>query len=1434
ILLTTEAAEYTCLRPAATYKAVFEPLQQQAAIFAQIIQGLSPQLGGDAKASLDEVAARLARAKVGKAYAGPREALAMNGAFVIGQLELWDGTKGTKLTASPFAESLRQEVEAVGAWRAQDPGAGITIRDPGSNPPAPAATGPGSAEGDAGMQADLDMARRLQAQLDVQQARGPQGRRGAGQGAPYIKISEEEIADDYPMPAQYSKVEEEMDELLLMEDDAFNLDPDSLPRRLLTDFAIYNSEGFCASLELLPMWSGLEPDVTLFASGRVLDDDGEWAGGQAVNAGAAAGSAEAGASGAGSSGGGEAGMVMYLSQIQEWIVEFSCDMLFISIRTDVAWYRLSGPTQQYAPWFNVVLKCARLATHLLGALTNEARASRLSFADIVKRCTGSPEDSTVFISRKGEAVERFIVVHGQVILNQFRNYPVKAVRESSFVAALRARMQQRRHSKLYMASKSKLRVGGSNRNPMRDRAAARAKPMTATATTMVKGIWASYFPSSSAEEADKAAAAAEPAAQEVNEDEEEEEGDGDFSGAAEVEQALADAAIAGQAAKARKQAHPKSAVTWPEGPSSEGQSNNKLYRKVKVADVTAQLGDVVELAVKGSAEDDDSSPPPLGLLQALRQTPSGAKEALVRVVVQGCETVLGDAAAEHELFVTADILCRPAHAIVGKWNAVHLQRPWQVSSRLSHFEDDQARGERNRAAKAAGAELEWIYRSQYLPQEGMFRHLPADLQLGTWLPLSKEGASENDSQDFISPTSFALKGHTYVAGDFLFLHSQATEQLPGAADQRANVPQYAAKEGRYHKGGSNTGLRAHAVGQLVAVKASKGKLSGKQGISGIEVRRFYRPEDISQDRAYAAGYREVYASDEVFSLDLDQVLGPCTVVAPGMPSGKADFVCTATFNASTMAFSDPPASLQTAGPGAEEAAKGKGKGKAADAKGKGKAAAPADDKGKGKGKAGEGPGPASDGSAAPCRNVAPHNDGVALKTLDIFAGCGGLSEGMHEAKAADAHWAIEYEAPAAEAFRLNHPHAAVWTANCNVILAAAMRKAGMSSSCQASEEALAEVDRLDEATMQALPWPGQVEFLCGGPPCQGYSGMNRFNKGNWSMVQNSMVMAYLSFADFYRPRYFLLENVRNFVSHNKTFTFRLTLRSLLDMGYQVRFGVLNAGNFGVSQSRKRTFIWGVAPGDPLPSWPKPLHVFRSPQLTISLPGNVQYAAVRQDVGAPLRTVTVRDAIGDLPPIINGACAEEMPYTGPPVSAFQKAIRSGARALGDHICKEMNPLNLERCRCIPKGVPGADWRVLQQIVAQDPSREKYQGQALVPWCLPNTADRHNGWRGLFGRLDWQGHFPTSVTDPQPMGKVGQVFHPEQDRIVSVRECARAQGFPDDFRFYGNVHNKHRQIGNAVPPPLAAALGRQLRAALEAKAAQQSQALLDAQLAALARS
>lgn len=71
---------------------------------------------------------------------------------------------------------------------------------------------------------------------------------------------------------------------------------------------------------------------------------------------------------------------------------------------------------------------------------------------------------------------------------------------------------------------------------------------------------------------------------------------------------------------------------------------------------------------------------------------------------------------------------------MGKWSARQLQRAWQAAERAAHFAEDQALQERNKAAKqVAGGQLEYIYRSQYLPEQGMFCRLPADLQLGTRL-----------------------------------------------------------------------------------------------------------------------------------------------------------------------------------------------------------------------------------------------------------------------------------------------------------------------------------------------------------------------------------------------------------------------------------------------------------------------------------------------------------------------------------------------------------------------------------------------------------------------------------------------------------------------------------------------------------------------------
>lgn len=89
----------------------------------------------------------------------------------------------------------------------------------------------------------------------------------------------------------------------------------------------------------------------------------------------------------------------------------------------------------------------------------------------------------------------------------------------------------------------------------------------------------------------------------------------------------------------------------------------------------------------------------------------------------------------------------------------------------------------------------------------------------------------------------------------------------------------------------------------------------------------------------------------------------------------------------------------------------------------------------------------------------------------------------------------------------------------------------------------------------------------------------------------------------------------------------------------------------------------------------------------------------------------------------------------------------------------------------------------------------QFNTLIPWCLPHTGNRHNHWAGLYGRLEWDGFFSTTVTNPEPMGKQGRVLHPEQHRVVSVRECARSQGFPDTYRLFGNILDRHRQVSPA---------------------------------------
>ncbi|KXZ43940.1 hypothetical protein GPECTOR_77g36 [Gonium pectorale] len=1667
LVLLTAAAQYEAGRPAGSYKKVGEPLAEQLELAGVVHAALCPAAGGRHDATFDDVCYKLARtkSKLSSKLLGARGALRLNGRFLLEQLAVMSaeaqsaaatvtadkgkgaaakgkgaaaaGAPGAAAACSyeegPFARGLREamnEETLPMALLGAGGGGGIRINadggagagGQGSEGDGAAAAGGGGGSGE--MDADMEMARRLQ-------------------------VRPEEIADDYPPPAEYKSAagggegeeeeeeQEEWDELLLVPEDEVGIDiddfdevPEVLPT--LNNFAFYNAEGLLTSLELVPMRAVIDgAGCAVFASGEIGEDpeEAEQGGNEAGGSGAGGSGSGAGGSGSGSAGGSGA-QRYFLTQIKGWFLECGPDGVVINVRTQVAWYRLKRPSPQYARWHRVVQRAAAVGVKLLSWLEAEERPSRLSFADLVARLAALGPDDPAFISAKLEAVQRFVEVHGQVLLRVLANHWLAPVRECAFAKALRGRLADRRCRQLRAAAtaagtkKAGGRRGGGAagggkgdndreaavENPVKlrqQKKSGRPVAMPATATTMIHRIWSAYHNAPNA--------AVEAAGQGSTTEPEQEQGQGSEAAAAggssggDAAAAAAVVAATPAADGGRKARLGPQEWKLEERGATDNSTGRTLYGAAVCGDMRLVPGSVIRFetlrSADGEGEDSEdvasgsdseadvtAAQAPgadgadaaaraavrrveeltrgsFGLVQCIYSEKDGLGSPMVQIrrMVHGRSTMLDDVADPGELFLLdptpppavppsrggapppaaaasaqgcvqtlrLGVDGKGAASDPAKWGVavelletVSLLRGEDHASRAANAKADLERSAANERRMAAGQRPVFAYRSVYCPRQAMFRTAdPRSMRLGSFVEVPSAPPALAMLPD---GSGFIRQGVTYRVGDFVYLRAAALDgddsdtepadsegeeeeeedgneeggaKAKGAARRRgpqrrgkskakgarakkakeedeeeddeqaeeeeeaelesegtAGSDAEAAADGKPAKAkgrkrtthkGSNAGLRAFAVAQLLAVESEPGRAgAGKDGSSAVpslpksvKVRRFYRPEDISEDLAYRSDYWELYApatpatpsvakggggayggGEGSARVPVGDVFGRCNVVVgrPRPSSPRVDtFQVVGTYDprVSPPATGPPPASLElpaqpaaAATAAAVPAAKGRKSGggsKTADATAAAAAAAAQQ--------------PVATAEAEEGEDDGAVSELFKLPSMDIFAGCGGLSEGFHQAGVADSRWAIEYDHEAAEAFRLNNPDAKVFCNNCNVLLQAAMLKAGAGADCVAHPTCSEAVERLDEWSRSNLPAPGEVGLMMGGPPCQGYSGMNRFNRGSWSQVQNSMVMGYVSWCDFYRPRYFLLENVRNFAAYNGGRVLRLVVRSLLAMGYQVRFGILNAGNFGVPQSRKRTFVWAAQPGEQLPDWPTPRHVFVSSQLGVRLAGADECAAAAGGAaasgaaaagggdafffaggpplpGAPLRTVTVRDAIYDLPPIDNESKAEVLPYTGPPVSAFQRSVRGAAGGeIRDHMVKQMNELNLERCRCIPVGQPGADWRVLQQIVATDPSRELYKGQPLVPWCLPNTAARHNGWRGLFGRLDPAGHFPTATTDPNPMGKVGQVFHPTQHRIVSVRECGRAQ------------------VGNAVPPPLACALGKQLLRALKERRA-----------------
>lgn len=136
------------------------------------------------------------------------------------------------------------------------------------------------------------------------------------------------------------------------------------------------------------------------------------------------------------------------------------------------------------------------------------------------------------------------------------------------------------------------------------------------------------------------------------------------------------------------------------------------------------------------------------------------------------------------------------------------------------------------------------------------------------------------------------------------------------------------------------------------------------------------------------------------------------------------------------------------------------------------------------------------------------------------------------------------------------------------------------------------------------PRPGDVEAICGGPPCQGFSGANRFSKTSLiSHQNNTCVPNFLSIVDKFYPKFVLMENVSNMLNfadstenneggkRKMKYIYSIVLQCLIDRGYQVTTYVLQAGCYGVPQSRRRCFTVAVREGCHLPMPPTPTHCF---------------------------------------------------------------------------------------------------------------------------------------------------------------------------------------------------------------------------------------------------
>lgn len=296
----------------------------------------------------------------------------------------------------------------------------------------------------------------------------------------------------------------------------------------------------------------------------------------------------------------------------------------------------------------------------------------------------------------------------------------------------------------------------------------------------------------------------------------------------------------------------------------------------------------------------------------------------------------------------------------------------------------------------------------------------------------------------------------------------------------------------------------------------------------------------------------------------------------------------------------------------------------------------------------------------------------------------------------------------------------------------------------------------------------QADVVIGGPPCQGFSLLNKNRNGD---QRKALWMPFLEVVDGCGASVFIMENVPQLlgaIEHGKIIDVAESL------GFKTWQGALLAADYGVPQTRTRAFIIGCRFADPSVLFP--------PRKTHFNPHGKQQAPFNKEeyLPSPQAWRTVKDAVGDLP------------------APEGTEIRNEPSPLDLHFGRNPTELSMRRYRAIPE--EGMNRFDLQRVAPE-----------LTPKCW---IRKKTGGTDLFGRLWWDRPAVTMRTEFFKPEK-GRYLHPEQHRPITHREAARFQSFPDGFRFIGPKIEIAKQIGNAVPPLLAARLADVVRLLLANK-------------------